>query len=110
MCTTVHVRRVGTRLGSRNGRVWEYFLASGQRGGGGGVSLISSSEISARASNVFPNKSTVGEDFSHTSSSVNCGLQRKNSSEKVVSRCSNTIIRKNEFLNTTSIDGDRVVV
>ena len=78
--------------------------------GGGGVSLISSSEISARASNVFPNKSTVGEDFSHTSSSVNCGLQRKNSSEKVVSRCSNTIIRKNEFLNTTSIDGDRVVV
>ena len=40
---------------------------------------------------MFPNTSTKREEFFNTSS-VNCGLQRKDSSEKVVSRCSNTII------------------
>ena len=49
------------------------------------------------------NTRTEGEDFSNTSS-VNCGLQRKDSSGKVVSGCSNTIIGKGEFLNTSSVD------
>ena len=74
-----------------------------------GGSVTSSSEISARATNVFPNTRTVGEDFSNTSS-VNCGLQRKDSSEKVVSGCSNTIIGKGEFLNTSSVYGGREIL
>ena len=53
---------------------------------------------------MFPNTSTKGEEFFNTSS-VNCGLQRKDSSEKVVSRCSNTIIGEGELLNTHSVDG-----
>ena len=40
---------------------------------------------------MFPNTSTKREEFFNTSS-VNCGLERKDLSEKVVSRCSNTII------------------
>ena len=79
------------------------FSAVGPKRGRGRISVTSSSEISARAANVFPNARTEGEDFSNTSS-VNCGLQRKDSSGKVVSGCSNTIIGKGEFLNTSSVD------
>ena len=62
------------------------FSTVGAKGGRGGrISVTSSSEISARAANVFPNARTEGEDFSNTSS-VNCGLQRKDSSGKVVRR------------------------
>ena len=52
---------------------------------------------------MFPNARTEGENITNTSS-VNCGLQRKDSSGKVVSGCSNTIIGKGEFLNTSSVD------
>ena len=69
---------------------------------GGSVTL--SSEISARAASVFPNTSTEGDDFFNTRS-VNCGLQREDSSKRVVSGCSNTIIGEGEFLNTSSVDG-----
>ena len=68
-----------------------------------GGSVTSSSEISARAASVFPNTITEGEDFFNTSS-VNCGVQRKDSSGKVVSGCLNTFIGKGEFLNTSSVD------
>ena len=43
---------------------------------------------------------TEGEDYT---SSVNCGLQRKGSSEKVESGCSNKIIGKGEFLNQVQL-------
>ena len=52
---------------------------------------------------MFPNARTEDENITNTSS-VNCGLQRKDSSGKVVSGCSNTIIGKDEFLNTSSVD------
>ena len=52
---------------------------------------------------MFPNARTEDENITNTSS-VNCGLQRKDSSGKVVSGGSNTIIGKGEFLNTSSVD------
>ena len=45
---------------------------------------------------------TEGKDSFNTSS-VNCGLQRKGSSEKVESGCSNKIIGKGEFLNQVQL-------
>ena len=89
---------------------WEslgIFSDVGPKGGGG--SVTSSSEILARAASVFPNTSTEGHDFFNTSSVYNCGVQREDSSKKVVSGCSNTIIGEGEFLNTSSVDGGREI-
>lgn len=71
---------------------------------GGAHSVASSSEISARAASVFLNTSFKGDNFISTSS-VNCGLQREDSSEKVVSRFPNTIIGEGEVLHTSSVNG-----
>lgn len=57
---------------------------------------------------MFLNTSFKGDNFISTSS-VNSGLQREDSLEKVVSQFPNTIIGEGEVLHTSSVDGGREI-
>ena len=84
MCATVNVKQLGTRL------EWESFWR--QAKGEGGVPLLQEGQKSRQGWQVcFRTQALRGKILFETSS-VNCGLQRNNLSEKVVCRCSNTII------------------
>ena len=88
MCAIVNVKQLGTRLGSGDGRV----SSVGPKGRGGGVPLLQEGQKSRQGWQVcFRTQALRGKILFETSS-VNCGLQRNNLSEKVVCRCSNTII------------------